>query len=420
MPRLFHLLFLINIFFIFFGKALYNISFVPLFILSLCYAFTFKKQVLEFFLKNKPFFLCVASFFIIYNLVNLFHLGLSNEFLYSIKRTRWCIYALVLLPCIKISFDPIKDYSFQRKIISLFFYLSSLLFLIIFTDSILKVFYENPILSPERFMNVASWFYNPIAFSKITVFAAFLMLLFSRFMVHSYKKALAGFQVFMLIALTLLTQTRATWLGLILITFLFILVQLLYKRRKLAFMTLTLYVFIFGGLTLSQSFREGLRSSFSTDSYFSNVYRLEHWKANLKLIADNPLLGVGNFQNTKESIISPYLNEAKLRYYTNDKKLIYKHAHNELLDLASAGGLVSLLPFILCLVLPLLKLSKIALSFNSNIHWVHSMAFYYLVFLYFSSAFFDKISYTDWALVLVCWSIAFIAPKNLPEDLRVS
>ena len=136
---------------------------------------------------------------------------------------------------------------------------------------------------------------------------------------------------------------------------------------------------------------------------YSIAYRFEHWKANIKLIKDYPLIGVGYAQNRKDSLMKDYL--VKKHDYL-DREISYGHPHNEYLDVAAAAGIPMLMLFLLLLLYPLfITVRNIKNISNDQILLTCSFAFVLTV------AFFDKITATLWSPIIILWAFTFV--KNI-------
>lgn len=136
-----------------------------------------------------------------------------------------------------------------------------------------------------------------------------LMLPFVGYAIYAYKKhmrVISAITAFLLLAMIVLVQTRAVWVGLALAVVLTSIVVILYAR-KLNFPILLRNILI--GLMLASTIGIGIifsmerpKDDFSllgrirsiTDTRSQhNIHRLNIWRSTITLIKDNPLTGIG-------------------------------------------------------------------------------------------------------------------------------
>jgi len=410
---------ILTIFTAYINKGPQNIALAITTIFAIATFFNNKAQILNILKKNIFFFVSLFAFFIVYNLSSFIHFGLDKELAYSFKRTRWAILTILFIPAFIVSLKEVMKVQNSlklQKLLKLFFYLFTVLFSLIFIDSLLKLFFQtafiSELISSNSFKDRASWTFNPIPFSKLSFFGVLIMSFFYLKLRGVWERYIALSQALIMLITTVLTQTRAAWLGVFVAFLCFSIIQVLKKQTKLIPILLGTFITVLALLIISPTLNKRLTSTFTTKS-FSNIYRIEHWKANAKLIYSNPLFGVGNNQNRKPSIMSPFLNEKPLNRYTKNEKRIFNHPHNEYLDIAAGSGILSLLLFLVCLFYPVYKLLK--LSFLNKDELLPLLAFSYLGFYYFS-IFFDKITYTNWVVLIACWTCALISKTDKQHD----
>ena len=414
---LFYIVVFLSVLTTFISRAPQNIA------TSILAAFSFvlfvqnKKAFVEFYLKNKLFFLSLLLFFLTYSIINFIHFGFSAELVYALKRNRWALYSLFIIPAIANFISETKISKEKTAVIQkLTFYSFAALFLIIFTSECLKFFYNiitvQDLLTSDVYKIRASWTYNPIPFSKLSFFGVLLMVFFATKLQKKYEIAIATVLAVMMLVLTVLSKTRASWLGALIALSLIVFVLILKKKVSYAIYGILVLVTLTASFISSPYMGNRLLSSFSLNS-FSNSYRVEHWSANSKLILDNLLLGVGNNQNRKESVISPYLEEKALKKFTNNKLLIYNGSHNEYLDVAAGGGVVSLFFMLVCFLMPVIKLWQ---TLREKFNFLALLSLGYLAFIYFTLIF-DKINYTNWVTVISCWMVAYLSVTS--SDLEI-
>lgn len=406
----------LTIFTTYISRAPQNIATSILAVFSFMMFIQNKEAYFEFYNKNKLFFFSLILFFLIYSAVNFIHFGFDMELVYALKRNRWALYALFVIPSVVFALHYKKTQHDKDSFFFKFaFYSFAILFSIIFVSEILKVFFDissvQELLTSDVYKIRASWTFNPIPFSKLSFFGVLLMTFFAAKITGTYNKTLAYLQIIMMLVLTALSQTRASWLGAMIALAFMVCILGAHRKFKLAVVGfLSLFVLIIGFTSLPFMSSRFL-SSFSSNS-FSNSYRIEHWVANSKLIADNFWLGVGNNRNRLEAVISPYLREETLLKYTNDKFKIFNGPHNEYLDVAAGGGAISLIFLLLCFFMPVLKLFN---SLRSSYNLLAALSLGYLVFIYFTLIF-DKISYTNWVTVVCCWVIAYLIDDSVEKE----
>jgi len=365
--------------------------------------------------KDRYFFMALFAYVIFYIFFNIYHLNTLEDLAFAFERVRWVSYAILIFPMVKqiIEQKIYKDpslFNFKFFILIAALLLSSLIFM----DSISRVFYGQPFTASwfsnlsSHFYTRASWTYNPIPFSQLSFFAGLLFLL-SSWKVWMVRQKLA--LTFLItgvgmLVVTIFTQTRATWLGFLVFgACLFILHK--NSRKKLLILSSLMF------LIISFSGENELKTrmySITSMNKFSNVYRIEHWAANLKLAKGNLLTGVGYAENRKPAVIDPYLKK-----FTKKTHLLYGHSHNEYLDVLSGMGLASFFLFLFILAYPVLKLIRAPRKKDLPI----AVCISFLCFMY-SSAFFDLIALTSWSTIIAAWYFCLLYKGSNDENsLRV-
>jgi|GEM_PF-3232371 len=363
------------------------------------------------YIEDKHFFLALLAYVGFYILFNLYHLNTFDDLVFAFERVRWVSYALLIFPMTRqiVIQRVYKDPSLLKF---KYLFLTAALFLstLIFADSISRVLYGQP-FTAKWFSNLsthyytrASWTYNPIPFSQLSFFASVIFFLAAwKLWTNRFKLAV----VFLttgagMLAVTLFTQTRATWLSFILFLgslFLF------HKRSRQKISTFAFAMVLMISLSGENELKTRLKS-ISSQTKFSNVYRKEHWIANLKLAKENLVTGVGYAENRKPAVIDPYLKK-----FTKKTHLLYGHSHNEYLDVLSGMGAAAFLIFLFILAYPVITL--ICSRKEKDLPMAACISF--LCFIY-SAAFFDLISLTSWSTIIVAGYFCLLYKNFTHED----
>ncbi len=191
--------------------------------------------------------------------------------------------------------------------------------------------------------NRAGGIYNGImAFSQnIGLVASFFITYVSCVFKFKIKMQTYLKYIFLSVALTsiilvLLTLTRGVWIaaavGISMTAFLI--------PKKVFIYTVLCTVFIFTVYSfLNANFKQRVYSE-DASSKISNSQRINIWTANLKMLKDFPILGVGYSQNNLR--LTEYYD--KLNIPQTELK---SHAHNQYLHMASGTGLIGLFFFLI-------------------------------------------------------------------------
>ncbi len=149
------------------------------------------------------------------------------------------------------------------------------------------------------------------------------------------RKWWLGLSILLAISAVVMSFTRGAWAALgvsFLVSFFFV-------RRSLGFLFLGLSA---GAVFLLSTFWEGFRQRLTLAFHFGNQYdseRLWIWKANLQIVKEHPVFGVGYGQNKSQLQI----------FYDKigaPAGLLLEHAHNQYLHMAAGTGIVGLLMYL--------------------------------------------------------------------------
>lgn len=402
------LIFLLSLTFLslFINQAPHNLTITILFLFTCLFGAINYKQFTEQLKRHSYFYVALGLYLIIYLLINTFHLGIGADLLYAVKRSRWIIFSLICVPILpSVVFKNKKAQSLFLKFVLIPL---SLLCLLIIYDSFTRLVWMEASTSlwfksslQGAFSSRASWTYNAIPFSKMAVFSSGFLFLASFFTTTKQRFFIRSISIAMF-SVSILSLTRATWLSL----FLCAPIILIYSKRIKILGPSLLFLIAFCALIgFSPILKKRLSSISSTTSY-SNKYRIEHWKANLKVLAANPFFGIGYAQNRLEKNMKPYMNE----FHKDPRRVYGMHPHNEYLDVSVGMGIVSLLLFLLILSYPILyKLKTVGFYKLSLTEFLSSL---FLVYIYLT-AFFDKITLTSWSMILFCWAVLLYGSNEL-------
>ncbi len=402
----------------FVNQAPFNLVSIFFGVFSIFSIFKYKKQSLTILKPLKKFLFLIIIYFILFTLINFYHFGFNEDFVYAMRRLRWCLYAILFIPSISILFSNFTKLQENKKlkIIKYFYLISSSLFILIFLDSLGKLFWDksylaiylksaNTIYQGKR----ASWTYNPIPFSKLMFFACclntFFYLIFKKIKHNMYAYS-AALLLILNFTTFILTQTRASWLSLLLV------LPCLFLFRKFAKISInkTVVLLLMFSLLIILNIKPNFISKRFSSIYslnnFSNTYRIEHWKANIALSLDNKILGAGYAANRNPEVIDPYLKK-----FTGNTKKLYGHPHSEYLDILAGLGFPSFIIFCFIMLYPFVKNFLLLLKINGNHEKLFETRILVLclciqLFTLFTS-FFDKINHTTWAIILINWSVLF-------------
>lgn len=399
-----NLLFL-TLFSIFINKAPNNLFASLLLIFFIIFgAFNFS-YIKESFNQFKTFFLLLGLLFLTLIISSLIHADIA-DIGFSLKNHRWIIYAFIGLLCgnsfyLKYKSIPIPKYFCKSTFISL-----TLLILIMSIDALYVVYSSRPYLSTFLsdtqiiYGSRVSWNTNPIFYAQSVFFLSLFFILFtikSRGLIR-YTSIFITFLTFLII---ILTKSRSTWLAILcILPFSFYFFP---KIRKL--------ILVFGLVLLSSLFFLKSNSyvkrftSITHTKNVSNLYRIETWKGNLKIAADNPLFGIGFRQSRTEKFKD---------YFVPIENMPHGHPHSEYLEMLASFGIFTFILFICILIYPLFYFFR-----NKKPTEECSLAFIFLIFIYITS-FFDLISTFNWALIIFSWVFILIFSTRLPLNSQHS
>lgn len=391
---------------LFLKRGAYNLSHNVLLLFSFYTFFKYFNSIKKIFLEFRIFYIFVALYLLFYvasQAINFEFLG--SDFIYALKKERWLFYLIFFIPSSCIYFEKDNKNLLKKSKVLLGFLAIIAFFVAVdtYTRYILNYSLVAKFLALDSSAYYsgarASWLFNPNLFCKISVFsAAVLFLVYTFFQVGFLKKLSIFLSVFYL-GVAFLTQSRAAWLGLLIVLPIFIYFSDLNRKKVVAFFSILVGVIVLFSFSRPDNFIIKRIQTIEQKNNFSNNYRLEHWKANLKLSRVYPIWGVGYGANKRKEVISPYLKKI-----TNKESLLYDHPHNEYLDVLSGSGYPSLFFFLGVLLYPLflslgvLKkkgqvLIKVSLSF---------LAFYYI------AIFFDMATLLGWSMVTASISAVFV------------
>ncbi len=371
----------------------------------------YKEETYSFFKEHSLFFNLLATYGVLYTIINAYHFYQTPEgFSYAISRARWLIFSLTCIPALTIlSHQHSEVYKLHLK--RYIFPLLALLSLLVFYDSLTKVLYSEPSTSllfksnsTNLFGNRPGWTYNPIPFSKLAVFASFIFGFAFLHLKNTFYKYSSLFLSAGMLFTALLTQTRATWLGLLLISPIILWRIKTSRKMFIGALLLSSTLLILPSNKISTTFKDRALS-FGNSKSFSTQNRLNQWRANLNLFKDNPLMGVGYAANRSQKLMKPYLRGFKVPQK-------FMHPHNEYIDTLVGMGLIAFLLFLGLLSYPLVYSASMALSRTSSpiIQDASSLCFSFLAFI-LSTAFFDKITSIEWSTILFTWGVIFFLSR---------
>lgn len=189
----------------------------------------------------------------------------------------------------------------------------------------------------KQITRVTGFFNLPTTYGYIL--AMFLMIpLFLFFLESQRKNRWVHAGIFLLALFNLvLTYTRGAWISALAGVLLFFFFT--YRKYVLPFL-LSLVALIMLFVVVDSGFRERV-TSVTNPSYYSNMQRLELWKANLAIFWDNPFFGVGINQN--DNIVEQY------HLMLGHEESFSSHAHNTYLQFLAGTGFLGLTAYLLFL-----------------------------------------------------------------------
>lgn len=396
---------LLSVLMLFVNQAPHNLSVALLSLFSIFYLYNNRKSAFRIFRTHQFFFTLLILYFLTYILINYLHFGPTSELEFALKRSRWIVYTLTICPALIIFLGRKKLFSKNEYHLTLIFSLAFFLILsLVTTDSISRMLYETPQIvtllkssTSKIFLDRAGWTYNPIPFSKMSFFSCLFLLGGFLTLKRNFQKITCAFFSTAMFIVTILTQTRASWLAILLLVAFGI---VYFKKIRPIGIGITL-ASLFALVLVPNNFLIKRFKSIGDQTNISNMYRIEHLKANLKLSQDHFFIGAGYGSNRKPTVIDPYLHK-----FTEDIKLLYGHPHNEFIDVLSGMGFPSLILFIFLMFYPLFQGTQILIRKEklniSEYNWL-ILSICFILFSYFT-ALFDKIATTTWILIIFSWT----------------
>ncbi len=372
-------------------------------LLVLSSLFTFllnKEQIKPIYKASKNFYFTLILFFTLSTLVGLYHFGLSKDLVFQLKKMRWVLYAITILPALVYTKTYIdSDVKLQKRLttgLHILYYISIFIIFEVLSKQYLNFsfFEENPKF--HMFKGRASWTYNPNTFSRISLFFSFLFILTSTFERSKLHKYLALILSALFFYITLISYSRALWLGLAVAAFLLLLKLISYNKKSfLLFLTLFLGATIF---FFSSTKNLKRLKSIQNTTQFSIQHRLQLWRANIGYIKSSPFVGIGYGENKKKKrLLNSFDEDFKTKYKRLGSFLITS-PHNEYLDVAASFGLPVLFLFIFFLFKVLIYYFKCS-SINHK-HLQHLLALLFLSTFAIAICF-DSIGYDNWIILLI-------------------
>jgi O-antigen ligase len=204
-------------------------------------------------------------------------------------------------------------------------------------------------------------------YDRCAVTSVFVMYLpIAYFFVNNQKLSLKLFGILSLLVcftLIILTESRAGFLGLsVVIALLF-----WYSRSKALFLRWALLLLLLGFMITPEGYFSRFDTMQTQDvtgneiTDYSSASRLLMWKVALKMIADRPLVGVGNlnFSKANKDYSTAFEGTVDKQLYNTtfgfNGEQGLSHTHNTFLNILVEGGLISAVPFFLLFILPLRK-----------------------------------------------------------------
>jgi hypothetical protein len=177
-PILLTFLYLITLFL---NQAPHNIAVILFSIFGFYTILTNQNLSSTFVKENKAYISFLVSFLILFSAVNFYHFGLNKDFVYSLSRIRWTLYALILIPTTVIISKKIDFTHLKRVFYCYLLPFFVLLSILIFIDSFTRTVFSEPSTSSwiksninDVFGNRAAWTINPIPFSKLSFMATLI------------------------------------------------------------------------------------------------------------------------------------------------------------------------------------------------------------------------------------------------------
>lgn len=215
-------------------------------------------------------------------------------------------------------------------------------------------------------------------YDRCAVTAVFVLYLpIAYYFVNNQKSLLKWFGVFsffVCFTLIILTGSRAGFLGLGMA----ILHIFWYSRSKAKFLRWSILLLLLGLLITPEGYFERFDTMQTNDiaeneiTDYSSASRLLMWKVALQMIADHPLMGVGNlnFSKANKEYAPAFKDTVDKRLYNAtfglDGEEGLSHTHNTFLNVLVEGGLITAVPFFLLFIIPLRKGWKLVSRYRGS------------------------------------------------------
>lgn len=232
--------------------------------------------------------------------------------------------------------------------------------------------------------------------SNINLFAGYIMLLipFNLLGLFIYKglwRRLAIFALFAGVFLIIILQTRAVYLGLLTGLVGSVILFLIYRkqfdvskatRRLMAIAFIVSLVIATGGFAVLPR-DHVVKSRFLSIFQDTDNPRVLIWETSLRLIADNPVLGVGagNFHLKMPA----YAGEKGL----DQEQINWMRPHNDFIWVASEKGIIGLLAFLAVFLIAMYYVRKVIFSKEDHHKKLLSLAVFSGLLAYMTFSFFD-------------------------------
>jgi len=202
-----------------------------------------------------------------------------------------------------------------------------------------------------------------------------------------------------LVMLTL-TLTRSAWIGLVVASFL---ILLLYKPRALIIVPLTIGLFY---IASPQPIKRRALSSFSLTS---NMNRIEYMRAGIKIIKDYPLFGTG--PNTVDTVFQ------NPKYELSEEAKRNVHLHNNIFQIGAERGIPTLLTWLTFMVWVFISLIKLLKNKDPTLYPLTVAALAALLALFIAGLFEynfadSEITMLFLYMITIPFSLARIQKKN--------
>lgn len=388
---------------LYFNQAPHNVSVIVAFFFCLLYCFSRKQYIFLLVKANSVFYVGLLGYLVFYTLVNFYHFGADAKFSYAVQRSRWLLYFLFILPALCIYLSRINDQNF-RSLISNMYILMALVCAVAFIDSFARYFFSfNEIanfMGATHTMNFRpGWLYNPILFSKLSFFATVVFSLCYFVSSRISLKVVAAALALMMLFACFVTYVRGAWLGFIVLA---IVAFIFLKKTRLPLVGVGVIVTCYLLLLPSDHMSQRLSSAVNMSGY-SEIYRLEHWKANVKLSLDNPLVGVGYAANRSPEVLEKYL--------TRKGGITYGQPHNEYLDVLAGTGFIGLFLFLAILIVPVIYAIRLLHGANATTRQIVIHCIGFNIFMWVA-IFFDRLGSLGWMCILFSWLPIFTIRVN--------